>query len=315
MMSTTAHTSADRDRPLRAWLELLRLPNLATAWADILMGFLVTHASFQPLPVLLLLVGASSGFYLAGMVFNDLFDLEVDRRERPGRPIPSGRITPIAARRGAILLLATGLALSWLAALLVGDWRPAIVGTLLAVAVLLYDGPLKQTAIAPLLMGSCRFLNVLLGMSAAAFAWQPMLWLIAAGIGVYIAGVTWYARTEARASNRWRLLLGIAVMALGIGLLAWFPAWRDPADPPIYTTPDRWRLMMVLLGALIGWRAFWGVIEPIPARVQMAVKQAILSLIVLDASVCFVFRELEGALPILLLIVPAMWLGKWIYST
>ena len=66
---------------------------------------------------------------------------------------------------------------------------------------------------------------------------------------------------------------------------------------------------------MICWRAVWGVIEPQPKRVQLATKQAILSVIVLDASICFVFRDFDGALPILLLLLPAMWLGRWIYST
>jgi 4-hydroxybenzoate polyprenyltransferase len=156
-------------------------------------------------------------------------------------------------------------------------------------------------------------------MSAAEIPWHPMYWLIAAGLGVYIAGVTWYARTEARESNRWRLAFGILVMAVGIGLLAWFPDWRDRGgelvNAPNNIEPERWRLLMAMLGALIGWRALWGVIEPVPGRVQIAIKQAILSVIVLDASICFLFRGIEGAAPIFLLIVPAMWLGRWIYST
>ena len=61
----------------------------------------------------------------------------------------------------------------------------------------LYDRRLKGTLIAPLGMGACRFLNVLLGMSAAAEPWYEVHWLIAAAVGIYIAGVTWFARTEA----------------------------------------------------------------------------------------------------------------------
>lgn len=304
---------------LRAWLELLRLPNLATAWADVLMGFFVTHLDHQQWPMLLLLLGASSGCYLAGMVLNDVFDVEVDRVERPGRPIPSGRISLVSARAGGILLLAGGVLCGWIASALLKDWRAGSVATTLALAVWLYDGPLKRLPIAPLVMGSCRTLNVLLGMSAAAVAWHPMFWLIAAGLGVYIAGVTWYARTEARESNRLRLAFGILMMIAGIGLIAWFPAWRNVpgplVNPPGNIDPVRWRLLMALLAAMICWRAVWGVIEPQPKRVQLAIKQAILSVIVLDASVCFVFRDFDGALPILLLLLPAMWLGRWIYST
>ena len=43
------------------------------------------------------LVAASSCLYLAGMALNDYADREVDAVERPGRPIPSGRVSPAFA--------------------------------------------------------------------------------------------------------------------------------------------------------------------------------------------------------------------------
>lgn len=301
---------------IRAWLELVRLPNLATAWADVLMGFLVTHESFAPWKVLALLIASSTALYSAGMVLNDVFDAQVDREDRPARPIPSGRIDWQSALAAGITLLPLGAILAWVAAWLVGDWRPGCIGTLLAVCVWLYDGVLKQTPVAPLAMGSCRFLNVLLGMSAATAFQHPMYGMIAAGIGVYVAGITWYARTEAQTSRRGQLVFGMLVMAAGLGLLAWFPAWEDAELMlPRNTTPERWLLLIAMIGVLIGYRAAWGVIEASPIRVQMAVKQAILSLIILDASVCFVFRGFEGALPILVLVIPALGLGRWFSST
>ena len=84
---------------LRAWLELLRLPNVFTAVADVMMGFLVTHATLRPASEFALLVAASCCLYLAGMVLNVVFDVEQDTTERPERPIPSGRITRSAASR------------------------------------------------------------------------------------------------------------------------------------------------------------------------------------------------------------------------
>ena len=35
-------------------------------------------------------------FYTAGMILNDVADLEVDRRERPERPLPSGAVSRTA---------------------------------------------------------------------------------------------------------------------------------------------------------------------------------------------------------------------------
>ena len=42
--------TAGSNSKLRAYLELLRLPNVFTAIADVLMGFLLTHASIETAP-------------------------------------------------------------------------------------------------------------------------------------------------------------------------------------------------------------------------------------------------------------------------
>ena len=66
---------------MRAYLQLVRLPNVFTAMADILLGYLLTHEYVRFWPVLALLLGASSLLYMAGMVLNDYFDREQDARE------------------------------------------------------------------------------------------------------------------------------------------------------------------------------------------------------------------------------------------
>ena len=69
----------------RAYFELLRFPAVFTAFADVMMGYLVTQGSFQPPWVVALLIVASSLIYLAGMVLNDVHDADVDAVERPKR--------------------------------------------------------------------------------------------------------------------------------------------------------------------------------------------------------------------------------------
>lgn len=304
---------------LRAYLELFRLPNVFTAIADVLMGFLLLHASFEPWAPLALLVIASGLLYMAGMVLNDVFDLEIDARDRPGRPLPSGRIDPGFAKLLGCELMLVGVAAGWLAAWLVGCWAPGIVATALAAAVWLYDAWLKRTPLGPLGMGSCRFLNVLLGTSAAAAMWHVMHWIVAAGIGLYIVGVTWFARTEARRSARPQLAAALGVILAGLALLTSFPWWADETlaqlSMPVYAQQAPWLWLMVALAAIIAIRCALAVIDPQPLRVQTAVKQCILSLIMLDAAVCLAVRGPTYALVILLLLVPATFLGRWIYST
>src|SRR5262245_17808973 len=80
-----------------AFCRLLRLPNVFTAWSDVLMGFLVAQGAFPTTPAgiasILLLLAATTGLYLGGMVLNDWFDYEEDKKARAFRPLPSGKFT------------------------------------------------------------------------------------------------------------------------------------------------------------------------------------------------------------------------------
>ena len=94
---------------MRAYLQLVRVPNVFTAMADILLGFLLTHERLEPWPQFALLLGASCLFYMAGMALNDLADVKIDREQRPDRPIASGRVSPMAALIFVAALFAIGL--------------------------------------------------------------------------------------------------------------------------------------------------------------------------------------------------------------
>jgi 4-hydroxybenzoate polyprenyltransferase len=306
----------DRSR-LRAYLELLRLPNLFTAMADMAMGLLFVRADEGPRADLVmgLLVAASALLYATGVVLNDVFDLERDRAERPDRPLPSGRISLAAARRLGWGLLVAGAAAACLAAVAVGQFRPALIVGLLSGCIVLYDGWLKATWLGPPVMGACRMLNVLLGMSVADERLAAEHFLVAGGIGIYVMGVTWLARTEARRSSRGQLALAAFVMLLGVATLGWFPSWTNNVVELVRLEPQRWYLLVGALGVLIGWRCLRAVIEPTPRMVQTAVVYGILSLVMLDAVACFAVRGLAIAAILLLLLVPAMFLGRWISPT
>src|ERR671918_1414576 len=97
-----------------------------------MMGYLVTHGNLRPPLQFALLVVASCLLYLSGMVLNDVFDAEVDAREQPTRPIPSGRITLRAATAVGWAMLASGVLIAWFASLATSDWRPGSVATILA---------------------------------------------------------------------------------------------------------------------------------------------------------------------------------------
>ena len=118
-MDANSDTQSDQSPPsskLLAYVRLFRLPNVFTAIADVLMGYLFvrwpevdppTYLATHCLPLLL----GSALMYTAGMVLNDVFDIEVDRVERPERPLPSGRIAVGWARWLGFEMLFAGAAL------------------------------------------------------------------------------------------------------------------------------------------------------------------------------------------------------------
>lgn len=310
------HPPRDRSM-LLAYAQLVRLPNLFTAVADVAMGLLfVTAVGSGPDAILLALLALGSmAMYAAGAVLNDVFDAEIDARQRPGRPIPSGRVALAAARRLGYALLACGLGIGGAAAIVAATVWPLVVAAALAACILLYDALLKATPAAPAAMGGCRMLNVLWGMSVAGIPVPVAGWAVAGGIGVYIAGITLLAREESGRSRRLPLLAATVVMLAGIALVASLPAWAEATAALVRREPWRWWLLPAVVALIVGKRCLAAVADPAPERVQAAVKQGILSLVFLDAAVVLAVRGPVPAVAVLALLLPAALLGRWVYST
>jgi 4-hydroxybenzoate polyprenyltransferase len=301
---------------VKTYAQLVRLPNLFTALADILLGALACGA-FEETGWwrYVLLLAASACLYSGGMVWNDFFDVDQDRRERPYRPIPSGRVSRSQAGRLGTALLASGLFLATASGFLSGEMNlaPATIGMLLIAAILSYDAWLKRTPLGPVGMGLCRFLNVLMALAlCASAAWTGRIYL-AMVVGIYIVGVTWFARTEARISSRASLVVGAAIMLLGLCLALPLPiVARSLRSEPV--TSVLFPYLLVALAFLVGIPVMRAQQRPKPELVQAAVKRAIFGLVLLDATLATALAGVAG-LAIALLLLPAMYLGRWLYST
>jgi 4-hydroxybenzoate polyprenyltransferase len=196
------------------------------------------------------------------------------------------------------------------------------VAGLLVACILLYDAALKSTPAGPIVMGACRFLNVLLGASTAfafdapgptfAAVWAMPQLHVAAGLGIYIAGVTWFARNEAGQSNRAQLAGAIGVVNLGIVLLIAFVLhWRDELG-------RSWNAALALgiIGVIINRRLLAALSDPIPAKVQMGVRTMLMSLVMLDATlVFFVQEDRTYAFAVVALLIPAQILARFLAVT
>jgi 4-hydroxybenzoate polyprenyltransferase len=298
--------------PLLPFARLLRLPNVFTAFADIGLGLCATAAlspstidgSF-PWKAALLLV-ASGCLYMAGMVWNDYFDYEEDKRDRPYRPIASGRVS----LRTAFWIGLTLLCVGWACAAVTGK-SGALIGMALVAAILAYDARIKRTKFGPVGMALCRFFNVLLGLSLADPTAIPIVTRVhlALTVGVYIVGVTWFARTEEKRSDA-KVLARAALVMLVAALLGLAAATRVPPG----TSSTLFPYLLVVFGFWVGIPVLAAVRKPTPDRVQAGVKRSIFGLVVLDALLASVFVGTWGLLLVLLL-PPALVLGKWVYST
>jgi 4-hydroxybenzoate polyprenyltransferase len=273
-----------------AWLRLIRIPNLATAAADPLAGYLIVAGLREvgwPPAACGLAVAAVVALYAAGMVLNDVCDLDLDRRERPERPLPSGLIDVRSAAIAAGGLMVAGLILAGGASYRAGSPWPVGMAAILVGCVWLYDRHAKGTAVGPVVMGICRGLAWLVGMTAAGGPRELHDWLIPVGMGLYVAGITLYASDEAGRSRRGMLALGGGIMAVGLVIAAgyvWLPD-RGPielfrgATMPVPT----WLLLWGVIAMSILSRVVIGIGDPEPARVRFAVGNAIMSIITLDA--------------------------------
>lgn len=178
---------------VKSFLELVRLPNLFTAMADIMAaGWIVSGLTGHPFSIeLVFLLLASALLYACGLIFNDYFDYEIDKKERPERPLPSGRISKQAALYIGLSLLPLALLLAALVNVV-----SLVIAVVLTLFILLYDRVAKHNYFyGPLTMGMCRLLNLLLGFSLVTDQLIENWWISLISL-VYIFTVTFLARAE-----------------------------------------------------------------------------------------------------------------------
>ncbi|BBB68924.1 hypothetical protein UNDYM_4671 [Undibacterium sp. YM2] len=222
------------------YLRLGRVSNLPTVWTNVLAGAIVAGSiTGRPLSLMhvLLVMLAISAFYCAGMYLNDAFDREIDARERPGRPIPSGQISARAVFAIGFILQVAGIAiLSYY-----GTWA-IVCGCALAATILLYNVWHKGNPLSPLIMGLCRALVyfvaaasvMMLELNAtgepprtSTVLLNTTVVLAALAIWAHVVGLTYAAKQESlnRLGSLWPLLiLALPVLLYGSRSVS---SWAD----------------------------------------------------------------------------------------
>lgn len=190
---------------MKSWLQLLRAPNLFTVPGDPLAGFLIASGMAQNRIATLdwravFAVFASLCLYSAGLIMNDIFDIAEDRRDRPHRPLASGKISLRSAWIVGVILSAVGILLMTI----VAEQAGLAASALLLGCIGLYNGFTKRIAVLGAInMGVCRGLSFILGAVAfsSSFNFPPFVIMCATITAAYIAAVTNLARYETRESS------------------------------------------------------------------------------------------------------------------
>ena len=300
-------------KTIRNYAELMRVANVFTAVSNVWMGMILTTGHLPGWTAGAISL-SSALLYLAGMVLNDVFDHELDARERPERPIPSGRVSLTAARTLGWGLLASGIAFAALASYWTPDKSqyPLFAAVVLAGCIVFYNAWAKKTLmLSGPIMGMCRAANVMLGCSVAPMAAWPISPIPAWGIGIYIMGVTQFARSEAGQSKRASLLYATITISLGLALLIAMPWLPVSGAKPLQIDATGWGILWLVVAGAILRRIVLAILQPKPRNVQRAVGNAVLSVITIDAALCLGFADPFWACAVLALVAPAMLLSLY----
>lgn len=267
------------------YFQLMRPANIPTAWADILAGYAIAGADASTSSLLWLLL-ATTGLYGGGVVFNDVFDAELDAQERPERPIPCGAVSiQEAALLGSFLLAMGVVAASQVSVI------SLVLASLIAMATLIYDSTAKHhSLLGPLTMGFCRAGNLLLGISVLPTALSSIsvngffdthpAYLAIIPI-LYIGAITAISQGEVYGGSRRTGLISIVLMAVVITSLLGCAI----------TSP--YMLSALPFVVLLAWRIFPPFVQaaanPQPELIRGAVKAGILSLVIVNATLASCF--------------------------
>jgi 4-hydroxybenzoate polyprenyltransferase len=278
-------------------LRLMRPANIVTAIADILAGVAISGYMLHEysLSSILWLVLSTIGLYGGGVVLNDVFDAELDKVERPERPIPSGIFSVMEGGLLGSILLGIGIIAAWQVSMISGILAMAI-----TIAAVVYDKWGKHHSfLGPLNMGLCRGLNLLLGMSIVPMA-VSNYWFFSLIPIMYVAAITMISRGEVHGGNK-NVLYGAASLYALVMISILFVSFKNLALLPT--------CVFVALWAFVVFSALKNAInQPVGKLIGKAVKAGVIALIIMNAAwasafgLTFMALVIIGLLPVSILL-------------
>jgi 4-hydroxybenzoate polyprenyltransferase len=304
---------------LDSYIILVRLPNVFSAASNILPGYftIVTavSSSFLSINILYLagLMTSSSLLYLAGIVFNDYFDFEIDKKERPTRPLPSGKIT----KRKALTIAISSIIAANVLTLLI-NWTSFIIAVILTTIIIAYDYRLKHNTITgPITMGLARFFNIILGATPAiptlllSAASSKMLLFIATLLFLYVIAISILSKKEVSGKTTNAIIISslsiVFVDIASIAIAGLIGIFRSA----VFANLALFSIVMIITFRPI----LRGLDSLAPIQIRNIIKNMIISIIILDSVFVSGIIGLPYGFATLLLIIPSVLLARKLYLT
>lgn len=211
---------------IKDYFRLVRIPNVFTTISNILLGYIfftsIDHFNYFDM---FKLISISAFLYIGGMVLNDYFDIKIDKKERPWRPLPSNKIS----KKNALIIMVISFLYSLTISVIIG-WYTFIITLTMVTLIFSYNRFLKNTICGSIIMGIIRSLNVLLGASQSIFLidggiFDTRFFIPLLSEFLYVSAITILSKNETKDFffNLWTILpfiiIYILIFSIGIFII------------------------------------------------------------------------------------------------
>ena len=277
----------------KEYLQLVRLPGIFTAFSNVLIGYFFSFSFNSEVIFLPYLLATSGMLFCSGMIFNDYFDYNLDKKERSFRPLPSGKIS----KQNALLIGFIFLILANISAFFLG-FDSLIISLILSCMILFYNLKLKSISFLGILnLSVIRMLNILLGFSIIGISFEFIQYLFP--LGIFIVGISILAKNEIKSNlviykKLNKIITIITITSVSI----------------LVITNFQFESLLFL-----GLFSFLSIYSLFFKKIQNQITFQLLLIILLDSILISFFVPLQFSILVSLLILPAYVISKKLYLT
>jgi len=277
----------------KEYLQLVRLPGIFTAFSNVLIGYFFSFSFNSEIIFLPYLLATSGMLFCSGMIFNDYFDYNLDKKERSFRPLPSGKISKHNALLiGFIFLILANISASFL------GFDSLIISLILSCMILFYNLKLKSISFLGILnLSLIRMLNILLGFSIIGISFEFIQYLFP--LGIFVVGISVLAKNEIKSNLVIYKKLNKIITITTITFVS-------------ILVINNFQFESLLF---LGLFSFLSVYSLFFKKIQNQITVQLLSIILLDSILISFFVPLEFSILVSLLILPAYVVSKKLYLT